>query len=365
MIIRISYRFALAAFLVLLSFPSRAETLDVSLAFFDVEKILKADLKADGHNEIILIGRKNPDDQSLSLIIYENDNVVVESQKALLPVENIYSPASFDGFEVEAVSSAHGFAHVIDVQGELTEVVHISPGGDKLVLISTEEGNGRYNFNIHFSYDESSQGFLIKDVFLNINNDRCDRSLLSIFSFPNNPLSVAMLEKFDGREEFRRLQELALEFQTGVHQATKLMTKEMYVSFDQALTAFKLNNHGYFKEIMGTFLAGGGDAASCAAENYIVAKYYFADNPGWSNDLGFLFEQSGYSREAATLLEEVVEKHPGRVVAYLNLADSYWALGNIRGAVSMYRKYIELMSEQKKVSSIPERVFERVKPGNA
>lgn len=365
MIIRICYRFALATFLVLLSLPSRAGALDASLAFFDVEKILKADLKADGHNEIILIGRKNPDDYSPSLIVYEKDNILVETQKALLPVENIYSPASFDGFEVEVVSSVPDLARIIDVQGELREVLHTSLGGDKLVLVSIEEGNGVYNFNIHFLYDEPSQAFVVSNVFLNVNNEQCDRSLLSVFSFPNNPLSVSVLEEFDGREGFRRLQKLGLEFQVGARHATKLMTQEISLNFDQALSAFKSSDHGYLKKVMSTFLEDGGAEASCAAENYIVAKYYFPDNPRWSNDLGFLFEQSGYSREAATLLEEVVEKHPDRVVAYLNLADSYWALGNIEGAVTMYRKYIELMGERKKAGSIPERVYERIKPGKA
>lgn len=356
----ISCRFVVVVLSVLFGLPVRADTFDATQVVSNVKKILRADLRKDGNDETIIIG-KNSGDRSPRLLVFESNILLVESKRALLPVENAYSPASFDSFGVEAVSSDPDLTRVIDVQGEMIDVLYPSFSGDKLVLKSVEEGNGIYNFNVQFSYDDSSEGFVVTNVLLNTNNARCDQGLLSVFAFPDSSLLTQTLQDFDGREAFYELKELNRAFQAGERKATKLMATEVSASFEQALAAFKSREYSYFKEIMGSFLVGGGDAASCAAEDYIVAKYYFPDDPRWSNDLGFLFEQSGYLREAATLLEVIVQKHPDRVVAYLNLADSYWALGNIERAILMYREYRELMDERN--SKIPTRVLKRISSG--
>lgn len=358
MTLPISYRLALVIFPILFSLPAQADNLDATQILSDVKRILKADVRVDGNDETILIGKRHPDDRSPILFVFEADTLLTESQRALLPVENAYSPASFDGFEVETVSSDPNLTRIIDVQGEGVDLVYPSFSGDKLILKSVEEDNGRYNFNVQFSFDEDLADFIITNVFLNTNNTRCDQGLISVFAFPDSPLSDQTLQDFDGREAFHELKELNRDFQTGRRQATKLMPKEVSTSFEQALAAFKANEYSYFKEIMGSFLVGGRDGLSCSAEDYIVAKYYFPENPRWSNDLGFLFEQSGYLKEAATLLGMIVEKHPDRVVTYLNLADSYWALGNVERAILMYKKYMNLMGERK--SRVPERVLERI-----
>ncbi|WP_160136699.1 tetratricopeptide repeat protein [Chryseobacterium sp. c4a] len=62
------------------------------------------------------------------------------------------------------------------------------------------------------------------------------------------------------------------------------------------------------------------------------------------------------------LLKEIIEKHPNRVVAYLNLGDSYWNADNKEKAKEAYLKYIELMKSQKKdISKIPQKVYDRTK----
>lgn len=62
------------------------------------------------------------------------------------------------------------------------------------------------------------------------------------------------------------------------------------------------------------------------------------------------------------LLKKIVEKYPDRVVAYLNLGDSYWAIDNKEYAKEAYQKYLELMKDQNKdLSKIPARVEERIK----
>ncbi len=62
------------------------------------------------------------------------------------------------------------------------------------------------------------------------------------------------------------------------------------------------------------------------------------------------------------LLERIINKFPDRTVAYLNLADSYWGIGEKERAVENYKKYIELMKLQNKdLKKIPQRVWERTK----
>ncbi|MEN5310725.1 tetratricopeptide repeat protein [Pseudomonas koreensis] len=45
--------------------------------------------------------------------------------------------------------------------------------------------------------------------------------------------------------------------------------------------------------------------------------------------------------------------------AYLNLADSYWAVNDKERAVAAYKQYVSRMSEAGKASKIPARVGER------
>lgn len=62
------------------------------------------------------------------------------------------------------------------------------------------------------------------------------------------------------------------------------------------------------------------------------------------------------------ILQKILVKFPNRVVAYLNLADSYWAIDNQELAKENYKKYVELMKFQKKdLSKIPKYVWERIK----
>lgn len=79
------------------------------------------------------------------------------------------------------------------------------------------------------------------------------------------------------------------------------------------------------------------------------------------NDYGYFFEQTGNYQEAVTLLNSLIKKFPDRVVAYLNLADAYWGLGELPDAKLNYQKYVELMTSQgKDLNKIPPRVNERI-----
>ena len=82
-------------------------------------------------------------------------------------------------------------------------------------------------------------------------------------------------------------------------------------------------------------------------------------NVAMYNDLAYYLYNENIS---LYVLESIIKKYPNRVVAYLNLADSYFNLGNQFDAVKNYKKYISLMKSQKKdVKKIPKYVYERIK----
>lgn len=345
----------------LLSNFSQASESGESLANFDTFKTLHADLTGDGHDETILVAYKRPfKDGKPTLTIVDNGEILVESPLALLPVDNAYSPASFDGFEVAVTTSHSGTTSIIDIQAEATEVTYPSTSGNQLVLRTLEEDNASYNFNLQFTYDATLKDVVLRNIFLNTNNTSCDQSLKSVYAVHETQLLAKPLRDFNGREAFQELKVLHQELQIGNGHSTKLMPQDIAKSFNQALAAYKAKDKRQFEQIMSMFLEGGGNDNTCPADSYIAEKYYFPNNPRWSNDLGFLFEQAGYFSEAIELLNEVITKQPKRAVAYLNLADSYWAANKTDQAAVIYEKYLSLRKEKGEVSKVPTRVLNRI-----
>jgi tetratricopeptide (TPR) repeat protein len=79
------------------------------------------------------------------------------------------------------------------------------------------------------------------------------------------------------------------------------------------------------------------------------------------NDFAYKLEKINPS-VAINILNKILQKYPNRTVAYLNLADSYWTIGNEDLAKENYKKYVELMKSQKKdLKKIPKEVWERTK----
>lgn len=80
------------------------------------------------------------------------------------------------------------------------------------------------------------------------------------------------------------------------------------------------------------------------------------------NNIAFYAQKAGSHNEAIYLLREILNKDSKRVVAYLNIADSYWELNKKEEAIENYKKYCELMKTQKKdLKKIPAYVFARIK----
>ena len=76
------------------------------------------------------------------------------------------------------------------------------------------------------------------------------------------------------------------------------------------------------------------------------------------NDIAYYLQQANANEEAIFLLEKIIEKYPNRIVAYLNLADSYNGINNKEKAKENYNKYISLMKQDNKEDKIPKRVLE-------
>ena len=293
------------------------------------------------------------------LITDRTGATVVDTDKALPRIENAYSPDSYDGYMVDLFAERQGKSAVTDLQGERhTLLSPATQAGDYLLLITREEGNGAYNFNLKFRYDGPAKSFDLTQVLLNENNAECDQSLLSTYAIDKKALGITSITNFDGARAFSALRALRLTHQTSGTTAQKLMPEVTASNFDDALKAYKAGNEEQLKALVSYFLTGDEDG-TCAPRNYIVEKYYFPQKIGWSNDLGFLFEQAGHYPEAVELLKHITQKHPERVVAYLNLADAYWAMGEQEQARKAYNQYYEKMVADQKQARIPQRVIAR------
>jgi tetratricopeptide (TPR) repeat protein len=78
------------------------------------------------------------------------------------------------------------------------------------------------------------------------------------------------------------------------------------------------------------------------------------------NNIAYYLQKAGANKEAVYLLEKIITKFPNRTVAYYNLGDAYWALGDKKKAIKAYTTYIEQMCHKGLQKKIPKEVLERV-----
>lgn len=128
-----------------------------------------------------------------------------------------------------------------------------------------------------------------------------------------------------------------------------------------------------FEEVNALLSASGsldkGLFVDSAGENKIPAPdlmYEFSEvltpsNLRGMNDYAYRLEESGANISAAILLKGIHEKYPKRVVAILNLADAYWAIGMKGSACSLYSEYMSKMVGLKKGTIIPSHVRQRAR----
>lgn len=139
-----------------------------------------------------------------------------------------------------------------------------------------------------------------------------------------------------------------------------------YLSVDKNSQEFessfkKLLNINYYNAT-NLFHNGKAEMAIRALEPYMnesIADQFYDQNS--YSDYGYFLQRAGMHNEAIKYLTIVEKKSPGRVVVYLNLADSYWAEGNIGNAKVNYKKYVDMMKRTGSGDKIPQRALERMK----
>jgi hypothetical protein len=82
---------------------------------------------------------------------------------------------------------------------------------------------------------------------------------------------------------------------------------------------------------------------------------------GQFNDYGFYLAEAGRAKDAIGVLADVVDVEADRTVAYLNLADAYYATGDRAGAKTNYAEYQKRMTAAGKAAKVPPRVAERLR----
>lgn len=81
------------------------------------------------------------------------------------------------------------------------------------------------------------------------------------------------------------------------------------------------------------------------------------------NDYGFYLQQARQHGEAVRIFKEVLRLSPGRMVTFLNLADSQWEMGFFEEAKANYQKYQALMFDRGRTRAVPVRVIQRLGKG--
>ncbi|MGB7801192.1 tetratricopeptide repeat protein [Buttiauxella sp.] len=120
------------------------------------------------------------------------------------------------------------------------------------------------------------------------------------------------------------------------------LIKANYVN---ALKLFKVHNLSSAIDSLEPYMA------ESLIDNYYDVEIY--------NDYGFFLQQANRPSEAVKYLTIVINRNPNRTPAYLNLADSYWDIGNKSVAKVTYKKYVELMHKLGQSKMIPLRAMDR------
>jgi tetratricopeptide (TPR) repeat protein len=76
------------------------------------------------------------------------------------------------------------------------------------------------------------------------------------------------------------------------------------------------------------------------------------------NNYAYYLQLQGKHEEVIPVFEKIIEMDPNRTVAYLNLADSLWAVGDKKNAGAKYSEYVALCRKIH-YDSVPGRVKDR------
>lgn len=95
-------------------------------------------------------------------------------------------------------------------------------------------------------------------------------------------------------------------------------------------------------------------------QQYDSDREYLWGNLGAMNDKAYYLQGYLCHETAVYILNKILIIDPNRVVAWLNLADSQWALHRKPAAKKAYQQYLKLMKSQNKtLNKVPKRVYVR------
>lgn len=109
------------------------------------------------------------------------------------------------------------------------------------------------------------------------------------------------------------------------------------------------------------FIMENEDGEKCEPSSYVVERWFWNESIEGSNNIAYFLSESGYHQEAIALLEEIILLSPDRISAYINLADSLWAVKKYDKARFYYDEYIAKMKRKHMFNKVPNHVLERTK----
>ena len=308
-------------------------------AYSNASTILK-DITNDGLEDRIIISQKeNSSDQLLIIEMQDQDHGFNTILKKTIPYGE-YSPI-FD-VKVDSASNLYkdlddGTSFTLDYKNENT-----------LILETSKDGYmDKYKF--YFIYDKHTKEFVLdRAYFINFNKE-CDYCFNSIYLLKTKKLQNLNLANFDSKKIYEYIyQEYPAFLKRSDLNGHKIKSQEIMQMYAKLMS-------GSITEV---------DTCDCEELRYDITcaaeKYYFPDDLTFSNNIAYFFERSGKYSHAVYFLEKIIKEDPTRIVAYYNLGDAYWGLGEKDKAIEAYQKYIELMKQAKKENKIPQKVKDRV-----
>jgi tetratricopeptide (TPR) repeat protein len=296
-------------------------------------RVIKKDFNNDKKNDIIL-SLENIKENKRKLIILKNnvDNnftQILNSEKSLaLPSKDYIGQAIIDIF-IDKVEKDYIIINVSLTKG-LSYKYFFKFKKDKFLLEKILESN-----RVYCNVDNPIFFYEVKDIKPVV--------YLEDFSF----------ESFNNKY-FKKLR---------LHKKFKRVIENSFLENHKKLKKLYLTDLNKFKRLISSLLLYDYNKnTNCLPEEYLDRYLYldYKQTISKSNDIAFFFEQAGYYKEAVYLLEKIIKKFPNRTVAYYNLGDAYWELGEKDKAIKAYTTYIEQMCDKGLQKKIPKEVLKRV-----
>ena len=320
-------------------------------------------------DELLIESSENTSINNEMLITEENEVIKIEfgnSNTKYLEIQKQTITKAFSFYK----NDTRYFVKNIDINkdGKLDKIVSSkkNQGNSLLLFIATDDTHNLAFETINFSEDGGNQIYDIKETVNGFNiitqfpdrgfNEKTfkvtylnnqfilDSVILKSANWQNNPdqTDVCKLEVNKNLSYFNSLNFIAIQ------EEEKKCSKEFTISqktINDYVNVVKTEAKKYrtverYKKLLETFPL---------TKNNLTAY----------NDIAYYLEQAGNYDEAHFLLEKIIINYPDRVVAYLNIADVYWALNEKEKANNAYNQYISLMTKDNKTDKIPQRVLKR------